>query len=395
MGQTRRSPLHRKTPSGGTNLWYIHYSRSHTDGQPVETELAYLRFFASQAQKLGLKLEILTHGEGEVDIESELSQSQFSQLDYRVIVSETPVLKWAEDSLEVFDDGTVAVPLDCKLDLLVEAMTEGRRSRWQRKIESEILEQILEEDHLWIPLGVNVKRAEMIPQQLAAAEVRGQSVQPLPAYIEGGNMLVGEDAKGQTLVLIGKDAIDATAHLKGITGDRLRELLAEEFKLESAAQIIPVEQPGQFHIDMGILFLGQGIVVVNDSEEALKNALEMVELAPCTTTETMATLTQLQHTLENSAVEDLRRAGLEVKRENLANGVFYNFCNGEFVEAKDGKNYYVTNGAAPEQEERFRELMIQEWQVVSDVIFSPRELTHKSLQERGGVGCRVKGACAV
>ena len=393
MAQIRRSPLHHKTPSGGTNLWYIHYSRSHTDGQPVETELAYLRFFAEQAQKLGLKLEILTHGEGEKDVEAELSQSQFAQLDYRVTISETPVLKWAEDSVEFFDDGTALVPFDCELEPLIDAMTEGRRSRWQGLVPPETLTQILEEDHLWIPLGVNVKRAEMIPQQLAAAEVRGQSAQSLPAYIEGGNMLVGEDAQGQTLVLIGKDAIDATANLKMITGDRLLDVLAETFKLESAAQIIPVEQPGQFHIDMGILFLGKGFVIVNDCTEALQNAKEMAELAPCTTTETMAALLELQYHLENQAAEDLQTAGLTIRRETLSNGVFFNFCNGEFVKSKDRKNYYVTNGAAPDQEERFRQLMVNEWQVVENVIFSPREFTHKSLQERGGIGCRIKGAC--
>ncbi len=390
--KTRRSPLHRKTPSGRTNLWYMNYSRSHTDGQPVETELAYLRFFAERAQTLGLRLEILTYGEGANDVEAELSQPQFSGLDYRVSVSNQPVLKWAEDSAEYLDDGTVLVSTVCDLEKLIAAMTEGRRSRWQGQVANEILEQVLTEDHLWIPLGIKVNEAEMVSQQIAVAKLRKQKVEPMSAYIEGGNMIVGEDAQGQTVVLIGKDAIDATTNLKGITGDRLKDLLTAEFRLNSPEQIIEVEQPGQFHLDMGVLFLGKGLVVVNDSSEALKNAQEMAELAPCSTTETMSALLELQHNLEAIAVSDLQRAGLEVLRENLANGVFYNFCNGEFVEGKEGQAYYVTNGAAPEEEQRFRKLMLEKWQVVTDVIFSPRELTHKSLQEKGGVGCRVKGA---
>ncbi|OKH18711.1 hypothetical protein [[Limnothrix rosea] IAM M-220] len=388
----RRSPLHRKTPSGCTNVWYMNYSRSHTDGQPVATELAYLRFFAEQAQAFGLKLEILTHGLGAVDVETELSKSRFAELDYRVNVSESPVLKWAEDCAEYLDDGQVLLPMACDLEELIVAMTEGRRSRWSGQIGDETLEQVLGEDHLWIPLGIKVHEAEMVPQQLTAAKLRGQTVQFISAYIEGGNMIVGEDAQGQTLILIGKDAIDATTYLREITGDRLKALLVEEFRLSSPEQIVYVEQPGQFHLDMGMLFLGKGIVVVNDSAEALNNAQEMATLAPCSTTETMAALLELQDHLEAIAAKDLHQAGLTVKRENLVNGVFYNFCNGEFITGKDGNAYYITNGAAPEQEIRFRKLMVETWQVVTDVIFSPRQLTHKSLQERGGLGCRIKGA---
>ncbi|MEM1368296.1 MAG: hypothetical protein AAGG02_09810 [Cyanobacteria bacterium P01_H01_bin.15] len=391
MFPSRRSLLHRKTPSGQANLWYLHYSRSHTDGQPVETELGYLRFFATQATHLGIRLEVLTNGEGEADVVTELAQPQLAELDYRVVVSETPVLKWAEDSTEYLLNGVVALPLVCDEDALRAAMTAGRRARWQRHLTPELLEPALTEDHLWIPLGVSVNDAKMVQQQRLAAQLRGQTTQSLPIYIEGGNMIVGEDADNRTIVLIGKDAIDASTKVQGMTGEQLKELLVKAFQLEDPAQIIEVEQPGQFHLDMGLLFLGQGRVVVNDSTVALLNAKEMAELAPCTTTETMASLLQIQHTLEAIAVVDLEAAGLQVMRENLANGVYCNFCNGEFIASKTGQNYYITNGTVPETETHFRKLMVQTWQVVDDVIFSPRELTHKSLQERGGVGCRIKG----
>ena len=389
-----RSPLHRKTPSAQTNLWYVHYSRSHTDGQPVETELRYLRFFGEQATNLGLRLEILTHGEGLTDVETEFAKPEFTGLDYRVTTSETPVLKWAEDSAEHLDNGVVTLPMDCELDLLlIDAMSEGRRSRWQGLINDDLFKQVLGEDHLWIPLGIKVHEARMIPQQIAAAKIRNQATKRFRAYIEGGNMITGEDAQGRTIVLIGKDAVDSSTELQEISGDRLKDFLVQDFQLESPDQIIFVEQPGQFHLDMGMLFLGNGKVVVNDSEENYKNAREIAQLVPSDAAEKMANLLELQYKLEAIAAQDLEAVGLEVKRQNLANGVYYNFCNGEFVTGKDGKSYYITNGAAEIAEAQFRELMVKEWQAVNDVIFAPRELTHKSLQEKGGLGCRIKGAC--
>ncbi|MEM9485396.1 MAG: hypothetical protein AAGA83_17115, partial [Cyanobacteria bacterium P01_F01_bin.116] len=90
--------------------------------------------------------------------------------------------------------------------------------------------------------------------------------------------------------------------------------------------------------------------------------------------------------------KDLQLAGLKVIRKTLENDVFYNFFNGEFVEGDDSLTYYITNGGLKEQEERFEALMTQEWNVVKKVFFSPQKAAQKSLQDRGGVGCRIKGS---
>ncbi|MEM7797218.1 MAG: hypothetical protein AAF579_22530, partial [Cyanobacteria bacterium P01_C01_bin.118] len=150
--------------------------------------------------------------------------------------------------------------------------------------------------------------------------------------------------------------------------------------------------PGNFHLDMGLLFLGNGVVVLNDTSEALENAIEMADLAPCTTTEQKAAQLKLRHSLEQDAEKDLQLAGLKVIRKTLENDVFYNFFNGEFVEGDDSLTYYITNGGLKEQEERFEALMTQEWNVVKKVFFSPQKAAQKSLQDRGGVGCRIKGS---
>ncbi|MFM7449385.1 MAG: hypothetical protein ACKO24_12405 [Leptolyngbyaceae cyanobacterium] len=381
---------HKKTPSGNTQILHMNYVRGRTEKQ-TEAELVHLRFFATIAKALGLQLRILTDRDSRSDVEQELSKDHYRETQYQVIESPYPVTKWAEDGVEYLENGKLAVVKSFDSQLLEWAMKSGRRSRWQGKVSPEILEAALQDDHLWIPLGVRVNASEIgvALESLASAEKYG--VGHIRAYIEGGNMIAGEDAAGKPVILIGKDAIDATAHLYQLTREQVREIICEDFGLAAIDQIICVEQPGQFHLDLAILFIGSGVVVLNDSRGALKDAMEMVEAVPCLTTKTTAAKLMLQHELEEEAERDLQAAGIKVLRDKLEDNVTFNFFNGEFVTAKNGLKYYITNGGPPEQEERFATLMVKEWKIVTDVIFSPIGAAQKSLQELGGVGCRIKG----
>ena len=382
---------HKKTPKGRTNVLHINYSQAQTDAA-VATELEHLRFFARTAVHLGIRLEILTTGDCRNKIEPVLAADDYIPLDYAITISQNPVSKWAEDSVEYLESGQVAVLRPFDDNLLQWAMTVGRSQRWQGKISPEYLAEALRDDHLWILLGTRVNMLRTGMERERAAGQQGLPVGHLRTYIEGGNMIAGEDVAGKPVILIGKDAIAATAHMYQITDDDVRKLICEDFGLDHIKQVICVEQPGQFHLDMGLLFIGQGVVIVNDSNKARNDAMEMADMVPCLTTKQMAAKLQLQCSLEEDAVNDLKAAGLEVRRDNLESDVLYNFFNGEFVEGHDGAMYYLTNGGPQEHEERFESLMVDQWQVVKKVFFSPRNAAQKSLQERGGVGCRVKGA---
>ncbi len=381
---------YKKTPSARINVLQMTYTRSQTD-ELIETEIDHLKFFARTVAELGLELEILTNANSRGDIEQELTKEEYEKLNYTIIESQKPVWKWAEDGVEYLENGRAAILYPFDEQLLQWAMTESRRHRWQGKIDSDNLEEALRDDHLWIPLGISVNTVKMGWERECAAQVKGQDICHLRAYIEGGNMITGEDGTGKTVIIVGKDAIGATANIYQLNDDDVKRIICEDFGLASIEQVICVEQPGQFHLDMGMLFIGNGVVIVNDSNKLVKDAIEMAEIVPCLTTEKMAARLKLQYELEEQAVKDLEAAGLEVKRETLANNVLYNFFNGEFVEGKDGFNYYITNGGSPEQEEKFETLMVEQWKVVKKVIFSPKDAAHKSLQERGGVGCRIKG----
>ena len=387
-----------KTPAGQTRVLHMNYTRN-LAGETVEAELQHLNFFAQTAQELGLRLEILTDPRSQGDVAEALAGERYAELNYQVTVSPKPVSKWAEDSVEYLANGRMAVLNQFDDELLAWAMGEGRRQRWQGKVAPEYLEAALRDDHLWILLAMRVNELAMgdVRKQVAQASAESsnrsaQAVGHLRAYIEGGNMITGEDTAGQPVVLVGRDAIATTANLYQLTDDAVRQAIAEDFGLANPAQVIPVEQPGKFHLDMGLLFLGHGVVVLNDSSKALQDAIEMAELAPCETTEIRAARLQLQCALEAAAAADLETAKLAVKRESLEQEVFYNFFNGEFVQGNDGLNYYITNGGPQEQQERFEALMVQQWQVVERVMFSPWDAAQKSLKELGGVGCRLKGS---
>lgn len=387
---TGKALPHKKTPSGRIKVLHMSYTRSQTN-ELIETEIDYLKFFARTVAELGLKLEILTNGKSRKDIEEELAKDEYKTLEYRITESQFSVWKWTEDTVEYLQNGQAAILNQFNEKLLQWAMTEGRRHRWRGKIDPENLEEALQEDHLWIPLGITVNALKMGLKRECAAQVKRQDMGHIRAYIEGGNMITGEDINGKPVIIIGKDAIDATTYIYQLNRDDVRRIICEDFGLKSIEQVICVEQPGQFHLDMGMLFIGNGVVIVNDSRESLKDAIEMAEIAPCLTTEKMAAKLRLQYQLEEESTKDLEAAGIQVRREKLENNVLYNFFNGEFVEGKDGCNYYITNGGPPEQQEKFETLMVKEWKVVKKVIFSPKDAAHKSLQERGGVGCRIKG----
>ena len=387
---TGGAPPHRKTPSGRTKVLHINYTCGQTN-RSAGTEIKYLRFFAQVTRELGLRLEILTHKLDRTEVEQELIKDEYEAVKYTILESQNPVSKWAEDSVEYLDNGDIAILSHLNDQLLIWAMTEGRRHRWQGMIDPEYLEAALREDHLWILMGTRVNALKTGAEREYAAKTGGQGVGHIRAYIEGGNMIMGEDKAGQPVLLVGKDAIGATAFLYQLNDNEVRQLICEDFGLEFAHQVICVEQPGQFHLDMGLLFIGQGVVIVNNSSEALQDAMEMSEMAPCLTTKTMAAKMQLQYSLEEAATNDLRAAGIEVRREQLASDTLYNFFNGEFVECKDGFNYYLTNGGPQVQEEKFERLMTKDWKVVEGVIFSPLDIAQESLQERGGLGCRIKG----
>ncbi|KYC42236.1 hypothetical protein WA1_19850 [Scytonema hofmannii PCC 7110] len=88
----------------------------------------------------------------------------------------------------------------------------------------------------------------------------------------------------------------------------------EDFGLEDEAQVLFVEQPGRFHLDMGLLMIDNGQVIVNDSEESFKKQFSEEESIP--------EEIKRRKALEDRAAKDLQEGGVEVIRKPLANEKF-------------------------------------------------------------------------
>ena len=412
---TGGAPPHKKTPEGNTRIVHMNYklalmkpdlkasakdddSSAHkVTGSAFKrssTEYDHFQFFVERATALGLRLEILTNAAGHQDIKGDLDKAVEAGLDLGVTITDSPdPSQWAEDSTEFLQSGVTGVLTKFNDTALQSGMKQGRQKRWAglvpQQFEKAPFDPATEQE--WVHSGILVNANDMAKAREEAASGNGVKVGHLRAYIEGGNMISGESADGQPVILLGKDAIAATAYAYEISDEMARATIAEDFGVK-ASQILCVEQPGKFHLDMGLLFIGKGVVIVNDSTEEWEAAKRNESTSFTPAAKKITAQLGLRTQLEALAVKDLQEGGMKVVRQKLESGTSYNFFNGEFVTGKDGETYYLTNGGPSDQQEKFRLLMTKEWGVVKDVFFTSRSAAEGSLTDIGGVGCRIKGS---
>lgn len=177
--------------------------------------------------------------------------------------------------------------------------------------------------------------------------------------IEGGNMLTGSD-----FIIVGKDSFYATMDLFDINEDEAKELIAGDFGV-LPERVFPVEQPGAYHLDLGMLLL--------DNHTVLLRAMDK------------------SHPSIQKAAKDLLDSGFGVIFENgCAIGRDYNFINGEFLKIGD-EVIFLTN--APNVDNTLEQakegfIKILRRYGVKDVYF-----IRGSLDKNGtaGFGCKAKG----
>ena len=170
-------------------------------------------------------------------------------------------------------------------------------------------------------------------------------------------MLTGND-----FIIVGKDALDATKSLYCIGEVEAIQMIAADFGTTSD-HIFPVEQPGTFHLDMGML-------LVHDKVVLIQKPLGETEL------------------LVYKTISDLIGHGFTVivDEDQTAVGPGFNFLNGEFVRSAEGKIFYLTNGATTTQQKKFEDFFKNNFGYT--VLFVPNTFDAAA---QGGLGCRVKG----
>jgi hypothetical protein len=289
-------------------------------------------------------------------------------------------------------------------------------------------------------------RVEMRRKQRGFAELAlslGREVREALSYIEGGNLLAGMRANGEAFALVGRDSLAVTRAAlerdldRPVEDDELLAIVAKDLGV-APNEVHPVEQPGDFHLDMYMSVVGEGEVLLNDAREAarlqaqwLHEDLEALRPAPLPESATAQERTRHQQAMDRYEAKaqsvaqsiplleadaarsakfealvqrDLEAAGMTVHR---VAGVFknprghrlgdqlrlqaMNFINAEKGTAPDGKRFMVLLGGDPRAERAFETKLRTELPHLAERLhFMDASLTGPSLEMDGGINCRVK-----
>jgi len=326
---------------------------------------------------------------------------------------------WAEDSGEFRTDGRVAIPALVKGDAK-QVIEDDRAARGYKALADRTTEAYLN----MARVGVSVQQHKKWAEKVALGGVLNQEVFNLGSHLEGGNLLIGSYPNGTPFALVGRDGFAVTRTLYKSDAAALAAI-ADDVGAKPE-QVFVIEQPGQYHLDMGMLIIGSGIVAVNDSGmvlDVLDRQLKLVcgqliELAKAGGTGYTAaqvtlayddTIAKLRTTLGQSvdyearAVQGLRAARPELTIQRVP-AVFppteftprMNFLNGEIGSTEAGLGYLITNGGLPFAEEAvLTRYAAGSGGLLGTVCFTTPAAASASFDQGGGIGCRVKSSLAV
>ena len=241
---------------------------------------------------------------------------------------------------------------------------------------------------------------------LATALASGtSSLHQAKSYVEGGNLVVGQRADGSAYALVGRDSVAITASLLGCSESEAVQQIARDYGLPTE-QVVPIEQPGSFHLDMSMAPGKPGQILLNDARQVGQMQRQWV-------TDHFAkswfhkegqqdALTDVDKAVRKVAVHEdqtereLLAAGLEVVRvagsfpASVANPAM-NFLNLRQGSNDSGQRFAVTLGGTPEAEAAFVDTLESKMPGhFYRIHFLDRDLTSETLKYKGGVKCRSK-----
>jgi hypothetical protein len=318
---------------------------------------------------------------------------------------------WAEDHGEYTTAGEMIVPapLPSKFDVDA-AIDDGRMRRFYNDKDSE-------PDSSKFPLiefsrhGRVGERRTYEEAVAGALSTGAKNLKMAGSYVEGGNFMPGRKPDGTPFALVGQDSVAVTrqllrheGHKRADQRDAVRQI-ARDYGLQPN-QVIAVEQPGEFHIDMAMALVGPGKVILNDARAVADLQQQWItqhydnkwfrwgESKQLRKTEEQA---ERLAVYEDMVENDLRKAGLEVYR---IPGVFpatsanseMNFFNLRQGRNEKGEEFAIAMGGDERAEQMFAATMLGGIPTgYQRVHFLDRELTPLTLDLSGGIKCRSKG----
>ncbi|MBX7099065.1 MAG: hypothetical protein K1X89_15245 [Myxococcaceae bacterium] len=354
---------------------------------------------------------------------------------------------WSEDHGELHLDGTISVPrslskhdgvgtLDATIALFRDRMARAYPGvPFTAKTDEDLTalrRQYPEIDYL--DLGV-VSRNDA--QRAVASLVADQPAKLRVAntYLEGGNTLVGRRAGGRGYALVGADSLGVSRAAlekdlgRKVSDAELKTLVAQDCGI-APADLVVVEQPKDFHLDMHMMLLPDGKVVLNDPLESVKlqktwlaedlarskptapgpsaTEAERADFATAleswqqTATDRQERLARVEERARNQAprmdaiAKTMAESGLEVHRmagvfEDTGDDRPMNFLNGEAALNPQRQKFYIALGGDPRAEAyAVQQLGSRLPSGFERIHFLDRELTTSTLRDFGGLSCRSK-----
>lgn len=321
---------------------------------------------------------------------------------------------WTEDYLHFAADGAVVVPAVLPYSSL-ELGAIQLEARVQRAQPGAELPPIASEqdyvrvarahpDHDYTLQGA-VSRDGAQHIAVALAVQTGKPVRMGLTYLEGGNVLAGARPDGTPFALVGAD----TAALnRALLGRELGEEVDEAFVREALARdlgvaakdVLVVEQPGEFHLDMSLALWEPGVVLLNDSRAAMaaQLAAERNSIDDKAIIEKASAFAQRRARGEDETAAQLEAMGFRVVR---VPGRYVelrdpevevaNFLNGEGGANEAGARFFITTSGPAWAEQAFLGALGAATTAPVSMYFGPAEgATRSALGMFGSLSCSAK-----
>jgi hypothetical protein len=240
---------------------------------------------------------------------------------------------------------------------------------------------------------------------------------------EGGNVLSGTRNKAPCII-VGRDTVDLNRFLlaenlneiyetnifseKNFTKDVMKNLFAHDFGV-NAKNVIFVEQPGDFHLDMHLLFISDNTVILNDATQTTDDEFQLYCKKQSNYSEEfwvkLKAEAKIKSYFERKVKKDLKKAGFNVisypcvysqpakriSRES-SSVMCFNFCNTILGTNQNNQKFIIAMGCPPSYQEKFK-TMLQLAGLNSEemlIYFLDLESSMECLYHEGGIACKTK-----
>jgi hypothetical protein len=350
---------------------------------------------------------------------------------------------WSEDQGEMDVNGNVRVPAPAgDVEALQEAAFRDRIARaypdkaaaaakvpWA-KLREDLYKTYPDASYSMVGAVAERKSHDVVA---AIALGKGTTLKANLTHLEGGNVLSGTRPDGQGYSMVGRDSLVQSRLIlekdlgRKVSDAELRAAVAHDLGI-LPQNVVPVEQPRDFHLDMHMVPIKPGEVLLNDPVEATrlacaweledKEAMAPKPLPPNASKEAREThayevnfqkeliqdvkerhkeamaQAQKQAVALTRVAADLEAGGLKVHRAPGVFGVGHtmseNFINAEQGTNPRGERFYIALGGDPRAERVFLAALDKLDTGIARVHLLDREYTQTTLSAGGGISCRCK-----